>query len=308
VIQRDGISLSHLPESRLVSQPSSCSSTSITILYDTIRWEEKALYEAAKKKGIKVNNVDCKDLFVDLNGKDLVYSGQVIMQRCVSYFKSLHSTATLEGLGARVINPLKVAIMSGNKLFTHMELRKAGIKTPKAICAFSEESAIAALNTFGYPAVVKPTIGSWGRLISLLRDRDAARAVIEDRQHMFPLYQIYYFEEFVERPPRDIRAIVIGGRAVAAIYRYSGDGEWKTNMSLGGRAEKCPITNEIEDLCVRAANAVDGQIVGVDLMESKEVGLVVHEVNNTTEFKNTVRVTGEDIPGMMIDYALESEK
>jgi [lysine-biosynthesis-protein LysW]--L-2-aminoadipate ligase len=285
-------------------QPSS--SNSLTILYDTIRWEEKALYEAARKKGIKVENLDCKNLALDLNDKSSKYHDMVILQRCVSYFKSVHSTAALEGLGARVINPLHSAIMSGNKMYAHILLHKAGVRTPKAFSAFSEQAAIGGLDEFGYPAVIKPTVGSWGRLIALLRDKDTARAVIEDREHMFPIYRIYYFEEFVDRPPRDIRAIVVGDRVVAAIYRYSGQGEWKTNMALGGRAEACPVTKELEDICVRASRTLGTQIVGVDLMESKNDGLLVHEVNNTTEFKNTVRVTGVDIPGLMIDYLLGS--
>jgi [lysine-biosynthesis-protein LysW]---L-2-aminoadipate ligase len=278
--------------------------SSLTILYDTIRWEEKALYEAAKKRGIKVNRIDCKSLFIDLNqAEESPYKDTVIIQRCVSYFKSVHSTAALEGLGAKVINSLHTATSCGNKLFAHMELQKAGIKTPRAISAFSEESAIAGLGDLGYPAVIKPTIGSWGRLVALVRDKDAAKAVVEDRMHMFPLYQIYYVEEFVNRPPRDIRAIVIGDKVVAAIYRYSMNGEWKTNMARGGRAEICPITNEMEDICIRATNAVAGNIVGVDLMESKEHGLVVHEINNTTEFRNTVSTTGVDIAGLMIDFS-----
>jgi [lysine-biosynthesis-protein LysW]--L-2-aminoadipate ligase len=140
-------------------------------------------------------------------------------------------------------------------------------------------------------------------LVALVRDKDAAKAVVEDRMHMFPLYQIYYVEEFVNRPPRDIRAIVIGDKVVAAIYRYSMNGEWKTNMARGGRAEICPITNEMEDICIRATNAVAGNIVGVDLMESKEHGLIVHEINNTTEFRNTVSTTGVDIAGLMIDFS-----
>lgn len=279
------------------------SSNSLTILYDTIRWEEKSLYEAAKKKGVEIDNVDIKNLRIRLNNGSM-YADKIVLQRSVSYFKSVHATAALEGLGAQVINPLRVASITGNKLFAHMELQKAGIKTPKAISAFSEEAAIAALEEFGYPAVIKPVVGSWGRMIGLLRDKDAAKAVIEDREHMFPLYHIYYFEEFVQRPPRDIRAIVVGDRVVAAIYRYSGDGQWKTNMALGGHAEACPVTKELEDICVRATKVLGGQIVGVDLMESDKDGLVIHEVNNTTEFKNTVRVTGVDIPGMMIDYAL----
>ncbi|HJS64104.1 MAG TPA: lysine biosynthesis protein LysX [Nitrososphaeraceae archaeon] len=277
--------------------------TSLTLLYDNIRWEEKAIYESARKRGIDITNVDCKDLILELDGPS--YSNKIIIQRCVSYFKSLHSTAALEGLGASVINPLNTSIVCGNKLFTHMKLKNAGIKTPKVITTFSYEAALSALDIFGYPTIIKPTIGSWGRLIALLKDKDAAKAVIEDRQHMFPLYQIYYFEEFVDRPPRDIRAIVIGDTVVAAIYRYSENSEWKTNMALGGRAESCPITKELEDICIKSTQAVNGKIVGVDLMESSRDGLLVHEVNNTTEFKNTVRVTGIPIQDMIVDYSLQ---
>jgi len=279
-------------------------SSSLTLLYDTIRWEEKAIYEAAKKKGIEIKKIDCKDLVLDLNTLNSEYDNQIIIQRCVSYFKSLHSTAALEGLGANVINPLDTAITCGNKLFTHMIMQKKGIRTPKVITAFSSQSALSALDDFGYPAIIKPTIGSWGRLIALLQDKEAAKAVFEDREHMFPLYQIYYLEEFVSRPPRDIRAIVVGDNVVAAIYRYSEKDEWKTNMALGGRAENCPITGELEDICIKSSQAVGGKIVGVDLMESSKDGLVVHEVNNTTEFKNTVRITGINIQDMIVDYSL----
>jgi [lysine-biosynthesis-protein LysW]---L-2-aminoadipate ligase len=279
-------------------------SSSLTLLYDTIRWEEKAIYEAAKKKGIEIKKIDCKDLILDLNVLNSEFNNQIVIQRCVSYFKSLHSTAALEGLGAKVINPLNTAIVCGNKLFTHMLIQKNGIRTPKVITAFSSESALSALDDFGYPAIIKPTIGSWGRLIALLRDKEAAKAVFEDREHMFPLYQVYYLEEFVSRPPRDIRAIVVGGNVVAAIYRYSEKDEWKTNMALGGRAENCPITDELEDICIKSSQAVGGKIVGVDLMESSKEGLLVHEVNNTTEFKNTVRITGINIQDVIVDYSL----
>lgn len=281
-------------------------SSGLSILYDTIRWEEKALFDAAKKKGIDVAMVDCKSLSINLDKTEERYGTAI--QRCVSYYRSLHSTAALEGKGVNVINSLNTSIFAGNKLFTHMLLVKNGIPTPFSAVAFSEEAAIDTLEKKGYPMVLKPTVGSWGRMIALLKDRDSAEAIMETRESMYPIYQVYYLEEFVNRPPRDIRAIMVGDTVVAAIYRYSGDGQWKTNMALGGKAEPMKVTKELEDICIKAKDAVQGQIVGVDLMESKENGLVVHEVNNTTEYKNTVRVTGVDIPALMIDYAMKSRK
>ncbi|HSN96138.1 MAG TPA: lysine biosynthesis protein LysX [Nitrososphaeraceae archaeon] len=277
------------------------------ILYDQLRWEEKSLIEAAKKKDINLEVINCRENSIDLDEDKSNYRDDIILQRCVSYYNNLHSTAAFEGLGAKVINSLHTAIMCGNKLFTHMELSKSDIAIPKAFCAFSNQSAMSILNKNGYPKVIKPVVGSWGRMIALLKDKEAAEAVIEDREHMYPLYQVFYFEEFVKRPPRDIRCIVVGDRVVAAIYRYSGDNEWKTNMALGGKAEACKVTNEMEDLCLRAAKTMKGEILGVDLMES-ENGLLVHEVNNTTEFKNTVRVTEVDIPSLIIDHLIKSNR
>lgn len=280
---------------------------SFFILYDQLRWEEKSLIEAAQKKDIKLEVINCRENSIELDQDKSNYRDDIILQRCVSYYNNLHSTAAFEGLGAKMINSLHTAIMCGNKLFTHMELSKSDIAIPKAFCAFSNQSAMSILNKNGYPKVIKPVVGSWGRMIALLKDKEAAEAVIEDREHMYPLYHVFYLEEFVKRPPRDIRSIVVGDRVVAAIYRYSGDNEWKTNMALGGKAEACKVTSEMEELCLKAAKTMNGEILGVDLMESDN-GLLVHEVNNTTEFKNTVRVTGVDIPSLIIEHLTNSNK
>ena len=277
--------------------------TTITALYDTIRLEEKLLIESAKKNEINLEMVDCKKLSVDLNEKKSFDSP--VLQRCVSYYRNIHSTAAIEGQGVRVVNCLNTGIFAGNKLFTHMLLQKSGVPTPNATVAFSKDAAMNALDRNGFPKIIKPTVGSWGRMVSKINDMDSAEGIIEGREAMYPIHQVHFLEEFVERPPRDIRAIVIGDTVPAAIYRNSGDGNWKTNTHLGGSAETCEMTNELEEICLKAKNAVQGEIVGVDLMESNEKGLVVHEINNTTEFRNVVRVTGVDIPKLMLEYVKE---
>ena len=268
--------------------------------YDTIRLEEKLLIESAKKNDINLEMVDCKNLFVNLNDKKS-FDGPVL-QRCVSYYRNLHSTAAIEGQGTKVVNCLNTGIFAGNKLFTHMLLQKAGVATPDATVAFSKDSALEALEKNGFPKIIKPTVGSWGRMVSKINDMDAAEGIIDGREAMYPIHQVHFLEEFVERPPRDIRVIVIGDNVAAGIYRNSGNGNWKTNTHLGGSAEICEISNELEDICIKAKDAVYGDIVGIDLMESKDKGMVVHEINNTTEFRNVVRVTGVDIPKLMLEY------
>jgi [lysine-biosynthesis-protein LysW]--L-2-aminoadipate ligase len=251
--------------------------------------------------------VDSKELKLDLNGSQTGISEHTVLQRTVSIFRNLHSTAALEALGHRMVNSFESASVCGNKLFCTLALLKNNVPTPKTRLAFTPDSVLASLEQLGYPAVIKPVVGSWGRLSALLKDRDFAVAVTEDREYMFPLYQVYYLQEFVKRPPRDIRSFVIGDQVVAAIYRISGPDDWRTNTARGGRAEPCPITGELSELSLRAARAVKGDIVGVDLMES-ETGLVVHEVNNTTEFKNTVPATGIDVPGIIVDYLVSLQK
>lgn len=282
--------------------------SSFTILYDIVRWEEKAIASAAKKKGVDVHLVDARELAIDTTAAkgSRPVPDELVLQRCVSHYRNVHATAALESLGHRVVNNFESANISSDKLFCTLALSRAGIPTPRTFVAFTEESAKKALKELGYPGVIKPVVGSWGRLSALLKDEDFATAILEDREYMYPMYQVYYLQEFVKRPPRDIRSFVVGDKTVAAIYRLSST-DWRTNTARGGKAIPCPITKELDDLSVRSARAVGGEIVGVDLMESPS-GMLVHEVNNTTEFKNTVPATGIDIPGFIVDYLVSEGK
>jgi [lysine-biosynthesis-protein LysW]---L-2-aminoadipate ligase len=284
----------------------------ISMVYDLVRLEEKAFIEAAKKRSdeIELKTYDSKDLYFDLLDATQVpvKFGKVVLQRSASYFRNLHLTAVLEGQGCRVVNNLDTALKTGNKLITSLILAKNNVPTPRTKLAFTEEAAIKALQELGYPAILKPTVGSWGRMVALVNDEDAAKSVIEDREEMFPLYQIYYMQEKVRRPPRDIRAVVVGDRTVAAIYRISTTSDWRTNTARGGKAENLPISKELDELCLAATRPFGSGFYGVDLMESEEKGLLVHEVNNTTEFKNVMAQSKVDIPGIVIEYLIEEAK
>ncbi|AIC15903.1 lysine biosynthesis protein LysX [Nitrososphaera viennensis] len=278
----------------------------ICIIYDKVRFEEKALYDKALEKGLKAQIVDGKNVTVGTESKksDLAL-GDVILQRSVSHYRGLYLTACLEFLDYPVINKFQTAETCGNKLVTSLVLAKNNIPTPKTQMAFSAESAIEVIRKTGLPLVLKPIVGSWGRGVFPLRDDETASMIVEMREENdSPLARIYYVQEMIDRPPRDIRCIVVGDRVVTAIYRYSAENEWRTNVARGGKAELAPITKELEDLALRAAKAVGGGIVGVDLMEDKNRGLVVHEVNNTVEFRGAASVSANDIPGAMIDYAV----
>lgn len=279
----------------------------VSILCDKVRFEEKSLYEKAQNKGIKSEIVDAKTVSVGTYSKKKdFYLGDVILQRCVSYYRGLYLTSCLEFLGFKVINRFDVGQICGNKLITSIKLEQNKIPTPKTQFAFSAESGLESIKKSGFPLVLKPIVGSWGRGIYPLRDLETASMIIEMREEDdSPLSRIYYIQEMVDRPPRDIRCIVIGDQAITAIYRYSSESEWRTNVARGGIVELAQITKEMEDLALKAAKAVGGGILGVDMMEDKNRGLVVHEVNNTVEFRGAASVSNVDIPSEMIDYAVK---
>jgi [lysine-biosynthesis-protein LysW]---L-2-aminoadipate ligase len=282
----------------------------VSILCDKVRFEEKALYEKTQSMGIKSKIVDAKTLTIGTYSKTKDFPlGDVILQRSVSYYRGLYLTACLEFLGFEVINRFEVGQICGNKLITSIRLVENKIPTPKTHFAFSAESGLESIKKTRFPVVLKPVVGSWGRGIYPLRDLETASMLIEMREEDdSPLSRIYYIQEMVDRPPRDIRCIVIGDQALTAIYRYSSQSEWRTNVALGGKVELAPITKEMEDLALRAAKAVGGGILGVDMMEDKNRGLVVHEVNNTVEFRGAASVSKADIPNEMIDYAVKLAK
>ena len=281
----------------------------ICIVFDRLRTEEKLLQKNAEQLGYETSMVDAKITSFDTDSKPENFEfGDVVLERCVSYYRGLHFTACLEFMNIPVINKFDVANTCGNKMITSMLLKKNNIPTPKTYFSFSAETALNNFEKVGYPLVIKPIIGSWGRSVMPVKDKDTAEAVIENRQVTDgPQDRIYYLQEMIDRPPRDIRVITVGDQAISAMYRKSSGG-FKTNIALGADPELCEITKEMEDLCEKTSKAVGGGILGIDLMEDKEKGLVVHEVNNTVEFKGLVKVSKKNIPKEMIDYAIHNIK
>lgn len=281
----------------------------ICIVFDRLRTEEKLLQKKAEELGHDTSMIDAKITSFDTDSKPENYEfGDVVLERCVSYYRGLHFTACLEFMDIPVINKFDVANTCGNKMITSMLLKKNNIPTPKTYFSFTAETALENFEKIGYPLVIKPIIGSWGRSVMPVKDKDTAEAVIENRQVTDgPQDRIYYLQEMIDRPPRDIRVITVGDQAISAMYRKSSGG-FKTNIALGADPELCEITKEIEDLCARTSKAVGGGILGIDLMEDKKKGLVVHEVNNTVEFKGLVKVSKKNIPKEMIDYAISNIK
>ena len=277
----------------------------VCIVFDRLRAEEKMLEKEALNLGHDTVMQDAKITQINTDSKREGFDlGDVVLERCVSYFRGLHFTACLEFMDVPVLNKFSVASLCGNKMFMTMVLKKHNIPTPKTYFSFSSESASENIEKVGYPLVIKPVIGSWGRGVMALKDKDTTDAVFEIRDITdSPHDRIYYLQELVKRPPRDISVITIGDKPIAAMYRKSSGG-FKTNIALGADPEICEITKEMEDMAEKASRAMGGGILGIDMMEDKEKGLVVHEVNNTVEFKGLSRVSNRNIPKEMVEFAI----
>ncbi len=279
----------------------------ICIVFDRLRSEEKLLQKEAANLGHDTSMLDAKITQINTNSKKNDFDiGDVVLERCVSYFRGLHFTSFLEFLEVPVINEFKVANNCGNKMFMSLLLKKNNVPTPKTYFSFSKDGMLENLEKVGLPLVIKPIIGSWGRGVMLINDKDTLDAIVEIRELTDgPYDRIFYLQELINRPPQDIRVVSVGDQAIAAMYRKS-EGGFKTNIALGAEPELCEITNEMEDLVAKASKAMGGGILGVDLMEDEKRGLLVHEVNSTVEFKGLAQVAKKNIPKEMIEFALKS--
>jgi [lysine-biosynthesis-protein LysW]---L-2-aminoadipate ligase len=281
--------------------------TRVAILVSRIRVEEKLLLAALEAAGAAVQVVDDGELILRADEDRAALDADVALERSVSTARGLYSLRLLEMTGMPVVNSYPTAATCADKLLTTAALTEHGLPQPRVRLAFTPEAAIAAIEELGYPAVLKPVVGSWGRLLARINDRDAAEAVLEHKETLGS-YQhgIFYIQEFIAKPGRDIRAFVVGERTICAIYRNSP--HWITNTARGGQASNCPVTQAIDDLCQRAAAAVGGGVLAIDLLEHPERGLLVNEVNHTMEFRNSIHTTGVDIPGHIVDYVLRKAR
>ncbi len=273
------------------------------ILLSIVTEEQKLLFEAAHRRGFSLERIDDRKLIFDVSQNRCEYDA--ILERNINHSRALYSLKILNDHGVKTVNTFEVAKVCGSKFLTTMALLKHKVPTLKSCVAFTAKAALEAIEEMGYPVVLKPAIGSWGRLIARVNDRASAEAVLEHKETLGSYHHsVFYIQEYVDKKhKRDIRSFVIEGETICAIYRYSD--HWKTNTALGGRAENCPVDGDVGILSAAAAEAVGGGIVAVDLIETEDRGIRVNEVNYTMEFRNSIKPTGVDIPNLIIDYLVK---
>ena len=273
----------------------------LAILYSRVRAEEKLLFDALDARGVAYDKIDDREVIFDLSNPGPWQQYDVVMERCINASRALNALQILNDWRIPTVNTAHVASVCNDKLMTSSALVHHGVPTTRIKVAFTSESALQAIEEFGYPVILKPAVGSWGRLLSKVNDREAAEAILEHKETLGSYHHaIFYIQEYIKKPGRDIRAFVIGDECVGAIYRASE--HWITNTARGGQATGCPVTPELNRVCVAAAKAVGGGVVGVDVLEDPDRGFLVNEVNFTIEFRNSITTTGVDIPQRILDY------
>lgn len=275
--------------------------------YGRMRAEERLLVEAAQARDVPLELVYDRDLHFGLDGLQL--DASTLLLRNLSATRGYYTAVAAEQANIHTVNHSETARVCGDKALTSMALRRANVPTPDVRVSFDPEATIGSLEQIGYPAVMKPVQGSWARMVHRVESPREAEQLLEYREQMSnPLQQVHYVQSYVDKSAaganRDLRAFVVGDETIAAIWRNSE--HWVTNTARGATTENCPVTAELNELCLHAAEAVGGGILAIDLMETPE-GLTVHEVNHTMEFRNSIVPTGVDIPGRMIEYLAEQD-
>ncbi|QHS18219.1 lysine biosynthesis protein LysX [Halopenitus persicus] len=277
----------------------------VGILYSRIRKDEKLLLSELRERGHEVEKIDVrKERFaLDSTTAD-VDDLDVVVDRCLATSRSLYATRFFASYGVPVINAPETADVCADKAKNSLALAEAGIPTPETEVAFTTDAALEAIEEFGYPCVLKPVVGSWGRLMAKIDSRNAAEAILEHKATLGHYeHKVFYVQEFVDKPGRDVRVVAVDGEPIAAMTRTSD--HWLTNAAKGGHAEEFELDETALDLVERASDAVGGGLLGIDLMEVGGAGsgeYTVHEVNHTVEFKALNDAVEADVPAAVVDW------
>ncbi len=274
------------------------------VLASRIRLEEKTLVKQARKRNdVNLTIVDPREF--TWSESDLRHL-DVLLDREISQSRAYHVMELLSGTGVTLVNDFKTVQLCGDKAFTSVKLKKHGVPTPDFRVAFDKESALRAIENIGYPAVLKPVDGSWGRMVSKIDNRESAEATLEHKSQLDShFHSIYYVQDFVETGNKDIRAFVLDQDVIGAAYRESD--HWITNAARGGESRAYPLTDELEDIVQSTSDVFGGGALAVDLLES-ERGLLINEVNCSMEFKESMKVIDRDIAAELLDYTVEQVK
>lgn len=287
----------------------------IGLIYSRVRFEEKLLIEALHKRGLDHELIDDREIVFNLTPNGQPREGKitepghfrdfdVILDRAMEFTRGLYALEILNSWGIKTVNRASVVATCGDKLLTTAALTQHNVPSPVTQIAFTPEAALVAIETMGYPVVLKPVIGSWGRLVAKVNDRESAEALLEHKSVLGHfLHEIFYLQEYINKPGRDIRIIMLGDEIISSIYRASE--HWVTNTARGATAAPCPMDDALDKIAHEASRAVGGGFLAIDVIEDPDRGYLINEINPTPEFRGSETATGADIPNRIIDYLIQ---
>jgi len=273
----------------------------IGILYSRIRKDEKLLLSELRDRGHEVTKIDVRRQQFGLTDPPADFADvDLVVDRCLATSRSIYATQFVDAYGIPVVNSPETAQVCADKAKNSLALAGAGVPTPETTVAFTKDAALEAIEAFGYPCVLKPVVGSWGRLMAKIDNRNAAEAILEHKETLGHYeHKVFYVQEYVEKGGEDIRVLATDGEPVAAMVRSSD--HWITNAAKGAETDEFGLDEAARELVERASEAVGGGLLGVDLMGTED-GYTVHEVNHTVEFKALNDASDVDVPARVVDW------
>ncbi|MGB9930530.1 lysine biosynthesis protein LysX [Haloarcula amylolytica] len=281
----------------------------VGLLYSRIRRDEKLLLSELRERDHEIEKIDVRKQQFNIHEAPEAFEDlDIVVDRCLATSRSVYATKFAKAYGVPVVNGPEVADTCADKVNNSLALEAAGVPTPNTDVAFTKDAALESIEKFGYPCVLKPVVGSWGRLMAKIDSRSAAEAILEHKETLGHYeHKIFYVQEFVDKPGRDMRVLAVDGEPIAAMVRSSD--HWLTNAAKGAETDEFELDDRALELVEKASDAVGGGLLGIDLMEvgiDEESGefedYTVHEVNHTVEFKALNEVTDVDVPAKVVDW------
>ncbi|MFD1989985.1 lysine biosynthesis protein LysX [Paenibacillus nicotianae] len=276
----------------------------LAICASKIRKEEKDIFLCLEKRKISYDYIDSGKVKFHLYNNHSLSPYRAVLNRCISYYTSLYAMQCFESQGLLTVNHSSIIDLCGDKLKTSVVLSKHNIATPKTAVAFDYDSALELIEEIGYPVVIKPIVGSWGRLLAKISDRYAAESILEHKKVLgSPIHHIFYIQEFMQKPDRDIRILVAGNEIIGSMYRRSN--HWITNTARDAIPEACQLTEDMIRLTKACIEVVGEGLLAIDLIENQHGELFVNEINPTMEFKGMEQATDINIADHIVDYLIK---
>ena len=290
----------------------------VDLVYTRVRTEEKLLLEALRRRDCAVNLVQDSGMVLSMDRQRITEADTVLM-RSMSFTRARYLATFLEMKGLRVLNSARTISLCGDKALTSAALAAKGVPMPWSFVAFDEErveSGVAGGLTGGAgpgervayspfwrivtALVTKPVLGSWGRMVARLDSRTAAEGVLSTRFGTGGAQDhVAMVQQYVDKPGYDLRVYVIG-RAVGGLRRRSE--HWITNTARGAVPERYEVPVVHAKLAEAAAEAVGGDMVAVDLLETRGGDIYVNEINHCVEFARSIDETGVPLPDLIAEY------